>query len=133
MAYLLDTNTVVARLNGDTRVAQRLANLRPGDVLLCAPVVAELVYGARLSAKAVENMGRVEHLTDAFGVLPFGDAAARIFGRLKSDLRRRGLAKSDFDLAIASIALERTAVLVTADHAFHDGSIADLQVEDWQA
>jgi tRNA(fMet)-specific endonuclease VapC len=81
-------------------------------------VVAELICGASLSAKAGENMARVEHLTELLGVLPFSEAAARIFGRLKTDLRRRGLAKSDFDLAIAAIALERTAVLVTADHAF---------------
>lgn len=61
MAYLLDTNTVVARLNGDTGVARRLVNLEPGEVLLCAPVVGELTYGAKLSARAAENLARVEH------------------------------------------------------------------------
>jgi predicted nucleic acid-binding protein len=39
--------------------------------------------------------------------------------------------KTDFDLAIAVIALEQQAVLVTNDQALQDGSIVGLDVEDW--
>jgi predicted nucleic acid-binding protein len=49
---------------------------------------------------------------------------------MRADLASRGIAKSDFDLLIASTAIEAGATLVTHDRALHDGSIAELRVED---
>lgn len=46
-------------------------------------------------------------------------------------LRRRGLTKQDFDLAIASIALEEGATLVSHDQGFRSASVPGLEVEDW--
>jgi hypothetical protein len=43
LIYLLDTNTVIARLNGNPAVSERLAALEPDEVVLCAPVLAELL------------------------------------------------------------------------------------------
>jgi predicted nucleic acid-binding protein len=50
---------------------------------------------------------------------------------IKAELRKLGRAKSDFDLAIARIALAHGARLVTHDAALLDGSIDGLVVEDW--
>jgi tRNA(fMet)-specific endonuclease VapC len=133
VSYLLDTNTVIARLNGDMRVMARLAAIPPEDVLLCAPVVAELVFGAYLSARRASNLERVERLAAALGVVPFDHAAAHRFGELKAALRSRGIIKTDFDLAIASLALQRSATLVSHDQALLDGAIPALPTEDWLA
>ena len=51
----------------------------------------------------------------------------------RAALRARGISKSDFDLLIASTALEQNAVLVTDDRALLDGTIAGLKVENWLA
>ncbi|HEX5759319.1 MAG TPA: PIN domain-containing protein [Thermoanaerobaculia bacterium] len=133
MIYLLDTNTVIARLNGNLAVSERLAALEPEEVVLCAPVLAELHFGASLSARREQNLGRLERLADGMRFQPFDAGAARRFGDLKASLRRRGITKSDFDLAIAAIALQLDAILVSEDGAFHDGSIAKLQTENWLA
>jgi tRNA(fMet)-specific endonuclease VapC len=53
------------------------------------------------------------------------------FGRLKAELRTRGIAKSDLDLLIAASALDLGATLVTHDQALLDGAIQGLAVEDW--
>jgi tRNA(fMet)-specific endonuclease VapC len=129
--YVVDTNTLIARLNGNQRVAERLLALSPEQIMLCAPVVAELVFGAHLSSRRAPNLDRVNRLAAGMDVVPFDEGAARRFGELKSKLRRRGITKTDFDLAIAAIALEQQAVLVTNDQALHDGSIDGLDVEDW--
>ncbi|XXY12520.1 type II toxin-antitoxin system VapC family toxin [Sorangium sp. So ce216] len=68
-----------------------------------------------------------------FGLQPFDEAAARRFAEIKADLRKMGRAKSDFDLAIASIALVHGATLITHDAALLDGSVVGLAVEDWLA
>jgi len=131
--YALDTNAVVAALNGVPPVPAKLAALQAMDIVLPAPVIAELYFGARASNRMRENVARIDRLLALFGLQSFDEAAARKFAEIKADLRRVGRAKSDFDLAIASIALVHDATLVTHDAALLDGSIAGLTVEDWLA
>lgn len=131
MKYLLDSNIVIAGLNGDPMVLDRLAEMTPDDAILCAPVMAELEFGARCSDRTEDNLERVRRLASSMRVEPFGRTASQVFGQIKAPLRRMGLQKSDFDLAIASIALDVGGILVTDDRALHDGSIPELRVENW--
>ncbi|WP_437293965.1 PIN domain-containing protein [Sorangium sp. So ce426] len=101
MKYALDTNTVVAALNGVPPVPARLAAVDAADILLPAPMIAELYFGARASLRVRENVARVDRLLTFFRLHPFDEAAARRFAEIKADLRKTGRAKSDFDLAIA--------------------------------
>lgn len=131
MKYALNTNAVVAALNGVPPVPSRLVALQPTDIVLPAPAIAELYFGARASGRVRENVARIDRLLTLFELLPFDEAAARKFAELKSELRKVGRAKSDFDLAIASIAVVRGATLVTHDAALLDESIVGLTAEDW--
>ena len=131
--YLLDTNIVIARLNGHPGVARRLRALHPEDVALSAPTLAELQFGAACSQKSAANLARLQLLSAEVQTVPFDARSALRFGSLKALLRSRGIAKSDFDLAIAAIALERDAIVVSHDAAFHDGNIHRLRAEDWLA
>jgi tRNA(fMet)-specific endonuclease VapC len=131
--YALDTNIVIAALNGVPPIPTRLADLQPADIVLPAPVIAELYFGAHASSRVRENIARIDRLLALFGMQPFGEAAARRFAEVKAELRRGGQARSDFDLAIASIAIVHGATLVTHDTALLDGSITGLVVEDWLA
>jgi tRNA(fMet)-specific endonuclease VapC len=105
--------------------------LEAANIMLPAPVIAELYFGARASNRVRENVARVDRLLALFDLQPFDEAAARRFAEVKVELRRVGRAKSDFDLAIASVALVNGATLVTHDAALLDGSIIGLLVEDW--
>ncbi|HYO15707.1 MAG TPA: PIN domain-containing protein [Thermoanaerobaculia bacterium] len=131
MIRVLDTNTFIASLNGNAKVLRRLDALLPEDVILCAPVLAELVYGARCSAREAENLGKLEELLARTRFQEFSLGAAFRFGELKASLRKRGRTKDDFDLAIAAVALDLKAVLVSNDTDFHDGAITGIQVENW--
>ena len=82
-----------------------------GRVVTSELVVAELMYGVECST----------------------GGAARHFGRVKADLRRRGVVKGDVDLLLAATALDLDAALVTNDGALLDGTIADLRTENWLA
>ncbi len=131
MSYLLDTNIVVAALNGHESVVERLNSVPPGQALLPAMALAELRYGALSSGRIEENMLRVDRILELFVFIPVDRGVVEQFGVIKADLRRQGLTKSDADLLIAATATEIDSVLVTDDRALHDGSIAELQVENW--
>jgi tRNA(fMet)-specific endonuclease VapC len=131
LTFLPDTNIVVASLKKNPRVAKRLGELAPDQLILCAPVLAELRFGACHSIHRQENLERLDRLAARVRVEDFGLGAARWFGEIKANLRRKGIPKSDFDLAIASVALDLGVTLVSNDQTFHDQQIGGLLVEDW--
>ena len=118
MSFLLDTNVCVAYLNGsDAALRDRLLAARPDEVHLCSVVKAELLYGARNSARVEENLGRLRTLFDVLMSLPFGDDAAEQYGILRTQLRREGRLIGSNDLLIAAIALAADLTLVTRNQA----------------
>lgn len=87
MKYALDTNAIVAALNGVLSVTTKLAALRPTDIVLPAPVIAELFFGARASTRVRENVARVDRLLGLFSLQPFDESAARRFAEVKAPPR----------------------------------------------
>ncbi|MEW6683474.1 MAG: type II toxin-antitoxin system VapC family toxin [Nitrospirota bacterium] len=128
---LLDTNILVAYLNGSPGVAQRLVD-HLGDIAVPALVAAELYYGASASARAVENLDKLERLFRSLPIVTFDLDAARTFGALKAALRQRGRPTGETDAWIAAIALAHDATLVT--HNTKDfAQIPGLRLADWLA
>jgi tRNA(fMet)-specific endonuclease VapC len=129
--YVVDTNIAIAMLAQRQPVVERLSRVAPEDLGLSVIVIAEMLFGARRSARVGENVARVQRLEAQFPVLPVTRPIVERYSVVRSELAARGLAKSDFDLLIACSALEHGATLVTNDGALKDGTIAGLAVEDW--
>lgn len=125
---ILDSDHCVALLRGQLNLA---AHISPQEELAVSAIsVAELTHGAHKSARAVENLARLDVLLATLIGLTFDERAARRFGALKADLERAGKPISDLDLQIASIALENDASLVTHNRQ-HFERVAGLVIEDW--
>jgi tRNA(fMet)-specific endonuclease VapC len=125
----LDTNVVIAYLNGDSRIAERLKLALP-DVAISAIVLGELLYGARASARAKENVEKVYQLLRAIDAVDFDRDCAEAYSALKVDLRRKGRLTNEVDALIAATALAHNARLVT-HNTKHFENITGLQIEDW--
>lgn len=128
---LLDTNIVVAYLNGQADVAQRMVAHLP-EIALPSLVAAELYHGARASARVEENLTKLDRPCSILPIVNFDLAAARQFGTLKAELRKRGRPTGETDTWIAAMALVHSATLVT--HNTRDFQhIPGLSLEDWLA
>ncbi|MBI3978099.1 MAG: type II toxin-antitoxin system VapC family toxin [Chloroflexi bacterium] len=125
----LDTNIVVAYLNGDVGVAQQISDHLP-EVAISSLVLAELLYGALASARASENTARVMQFLRIIGVANFDENAAHAYSRLRLTLRRKGRPTGEIDALIAAAALANNAVLVT-HNTRHFDQIEGLTLEDW--
>jgi tRNA(fMet)-specific endonuclease VapC len=128
--YLLDTNTVIALLNGHTTVLTSLRAKTPSDVVLSAIVAHELCFGAYKSRNTAKNFALVEKLQ--FEVLPFDQGDAAQSGQLRAALAAAGTPIGPYDLLIAGQALARGLVLVTRNTRQYK-RIPDLLVENWQS
>lgn len=126
---LLDTNVVVAFLNGDRSVLRRM-RAEIGEIALSTLAVAELDYGAKVSQKSEENLEKLYRLVDIVQVIPFDVECARRFGTIKSKLRSLGKPTGEVDALIAAIAMAHEAILITANKK-HFENIQGLKVEMW--
>lgn len=133
MKYVLDTNIAAAMLNMHAGVLMRLAPLPIEEVGLSLLTIGELLFGARNSRRAGENLAKVERLRQSFPILPVDEPVIERYAVVRADLVTRGRPKNDFDLIIACTALEHAAVLVTNDGGLKDSAIEGLVVEDWLA
>ncbi len=108
----------------DTNVIVLLGRLRaedlPAEPVVTAVTLAELSVGPLVTDDPVERAARQSRLQEtesAFDPLPFDAAAARVFGRLASDVRRSGraLRPRAMDALIASIAVANDLPLYTCN------------------
>jgi tRNA(fMet)-specific endonuclease VapC len=133
--YLLDTN-ILSDLVHHPRsgtAARQLAVLRAHaeqDISTSIIAAAELRYG--VAKRGSTRLARqVETVLGALEVLPFDAPADVIYGRLRSDLERRGQPMGGNDLLIAAQALAARLTLVTDDRGF--SRIPELLRENWLA
>lgn len=125
--FLLDTNIVIALMEGDEVV---LANLdRVSDVFVSSIVLGELFFGAAKSGRPAENTTKVERFAAGRCVLSCDLQVAREYGRLKHGLRAKGTPLPENDIWIAATANCHQLVLVTRDQ--HFAQIDDLVTATW--
>ncbi len=126
---LLDTNVVIAFFNGNKAVLKRI-QAEIDKIALSTLVVAELDYGAKASQKAKENLEKLHRFVDIVRVVPFDLECAKIFGTIKSKLRKLGKPTGEMDALIAATAMFNKGVLVTGNRR-HFENIEGLKVEIW--
>lgn len=125
----LDTNIVVAYLRGHQGVAARIESALPG-VALSAIVLAELLYGVRVSARPDENRARLVEFLQLVDVLDFNRACADAYAVVRYEQRRLGRPSGEADALIASTAIAHGATIITHNARHFEGLVA-LPVEDW--
>ena len=133
MTYLLDTNTCIQYFNHrEAIIKRRLAAVPPVEVRLCAIVKAERYDSAYRSSHQEQNLELLRIFFSLFGSVPFDDAVAEVYGRLRAVLARNGTLIGPNDLMIGAIALANNLTLVT--HNTREFSrIQGLMIEDWEA
>src|SRR5688572_7006364 len=99
----LDSNIVVAYLNGSREIAALIKAHRP-DLAMSSVAVAELLYGARNSDRAEKNLASLRALLEFIPVASFDAACAEVYSRARVELRRKGRPAPALDLLIGATA-----------------------------
>ncbi len=99
--------------------------------MLCSVVVAELLVGALKSRRQADTLQAVRNFTSMFASLPFNDACAEQYARIRALLEKSGQIIGPNDLMIAATALANDCALVT-HNVSEFGRIQGLQIENWQ-
>lgn len=139
--YLFDTDILshLAKKRRPAGLMEKLARTPRTSQFTSSINVAEIYYGIfRIENRESVRPSRWECLlrffeNDVFArlnILSFDRESAKIYGRLKSKLERRGRMRFEPDLQIAAIALQHGLAVVTGN-ARHFKEIPGLKVETW--
>lgn len=131
MKFLLDTNICVFVIRQKSLVvAQRFRQVPTGDLAISVVTLAELRYGADKSLQPNKNHSALNSFLAPLEVVDFDSAAADQYGKIRSDLERRGLPIGALDTLIAAHALSLGIRLVT-NNTREFSRIVGLMLEDW--
>ena len=130
MAYLLDTNILIAAIKGRPEVVDRLSQLDADELRLSVVVLGELQTGVIKSAWPRRNRERLDQLVAGLELVQVDGATSRAYGQVRADLERQGQPIGANDLWIAAQALVVEAVLVT-DNLREFQRVKGLKLENW--
>ncbi|MCL4201067.1 MAG: type II toxin-antitoxin system VapC family toxin [Pirellulaceae bacterium] len=131
MKYLLDTNICVFVIRRKSpQVLVQLEKYAADEVGVSAVTVAELRYGADKSERPAQNHAALDAFLVPLVTVDFGSEAAECYGKIRSQLERRGTPIGPLDTMIAAHSLCLGVPLVT-NNTIEFSRVPGLQFEDW--
>jgi tRNA(fMet)-specific endonuclease VapC len=131
MQYLLDTNICIYLIKQKpSQVLERFQTLALSDIGISSITVAELAYGVFKSQQQEKNRSALMQLLIPLEIIDFDQAAATVYGEIRSDLERRGLVIGAMDMLIAAHALSLGVTLVS-NNVREFSRVGNLSLENW--
>lgn len=131
MRYLLDTNICIyIAKKKPQHLLSRFERLNTGDTAMSLVTYLELVYGAYKSERTDDNLSTIQQLVSFIPVLSLDISVAHHYGRVRTELERKGTPIGAYDLMIACHAMSMELTLVT-NNTREFSRIPGLRVTDW--
>lgn len=116
--YLLDSNIVIDLFRGDQRVISKINQIK--EIKIPIIVIGELYFGAYKSKQTSRRLEEIAQLEELVVILNVTESTAKIYGKIKDQLRSKGKPIPENDIWIASIAKEHNHILLTKDNHFQN-------------
>ena len=131
MRYLLDTDTARYAIRGAfPALDARLASVAPSEMAISVITRAELLFGLEKRGNP-RGLSRVVHsFLDRMTSLPWDNAAADTFAKIRVQLEKRGTPIVFADTMISAHALSLKATLVS-NNLKHFQKVKGLALENW--
>lgn len=130
MSFLLDTNILSEHLRRPAGLTHRFVQ-HSGRLYTSSISLAELYDWANGRKDPIPTLVAIQELlTYEVSIILFDNDCAEEFGRLRVDLRRKGIGVDNMDLLIGATALVYDLTLVT-HNTRHFQDIPGLRLEDW--
>lgn len=131
MKYMLDTNICIYAVKHKPEIVIKnfLAH-EPDEICISVITYSELMHGVEKSQAVEKNRIALSLFLSAISILNFDGAAAETYGKIRTDLERKGMPIGPMDMLIAGHAKSEGLILVTNNTREFE-RVDDLQVEDW--
>jgi tRNA(fMet)-specific endonuclease VapC len=131
MEYMLDTNTCIYIIKRKpVEVIDRFRQLRISQVGISSITLSELEYGVMKSSRPEQNHLALAQFLAPMEILPYDDAAALHYGKLRVHLEKHGTPIGSLDMLIAAHALSTGCVLITNNEKEFE-RVPSLEINNW--
>ncbi len=131
MAYLIDTDTIIFALRGDSSVLAKFEENKNLPFSISMITYAELVFGAKRSQNEQKNMIKVNHIRDIYPIEELNEGVMEVFADIKAKMFDKAIRIEDMDLLIAATAIYNELTLVT-NNTKHFENVPNLKIENWK-
>jgi predicted nucleic acid-binding protein len=131
--YLFDTDVLshVLKKRRSESLMARLEATPQASQFTSAVNAAEIYFGVLRKEGRADLLRHFEaEILPRLTILPFDRDSARVFGRIKAELERKGLPRFEADLQIAAVAIANNLTLVSGNTRHYTG-VPGLRVENW--
>jgi tRNA(fMet)-specific endonuclease VapC len=131
MKVMLDTNTCVAIIKRKPpQVLKRFNTYKVGEIGISWVTLAELEFGVAKSQYNEKNQVALDEFVLPLEIANFDRDVARIYGRVRAMLEKKGTAIGSLDTMIGAHALAQGATLAT-NNTKEFSRIKGLTIVDW--
>ncbi len=131
MKYMLDTNICIYTIKRKpSSVVERIRRTKLEEICLSTITLSELEYGVAKSSSPDRNRLALLAFLTPFRILDFDQAAAAEYGRIRSELERKGMVIGPMDLLIAAHTKSCNLILVS-NNIGEFARIDGLKAENW--
>src|SRR3990172_2145258 len=133
MKVMLDTNTCIAVIKGRLpQVSRRFNAYKVGEIGISWVTLAELEFGVAKNQNMDKNQAALDEFVLPLEVANFDPEMARVYGRVRAMLEKKGTPIGPLATMIGAHALSLGVVLVT-NNTSEFSRIKGLTVRDWLA
>ena len=131
MAYLIDTDTIIFALRGNSNVLAKFEENKNLPISISLITYAELVFGAKRSQNEQKNMIKINPIRDIYPIEKLNEGIMEVFADIKAKMFDKGIRIEDMDLLIAATAIYNELTLVT-NNTKHFENVPNLKIENWK-
>ena len=131
MKYLLDTNICIYIIKKQPiEIIEKFNSFSIGDIGISAITLAELYFGVEKSMHPAKNIKALEEFLLPLIIEDFDYNASVIYGKLRTNLEKKGKLIGSLDMLIAAHALALNVTLVT-NNTKEFIRVSNLKIENW--
>ena len=131
MKVMLDTNTCIAIIRRNSlQVLKRVSAYKVGEIGISWITLAELEFGVAKSQHQEKNQAALDEFVLPLEIANFNRETARVYGRVRAMLEKKGTPIGSLDMMIGAHALALGITLAT-NNTREFSRIKGLTVVDW--
>ena len=131
MKVMLDTNICIALIKRKPpQVLKRFTAYKVGDIGISSVTLAELEFGVAKSQHPQKNQEALDEFILPLDIADFDRDAARVYGRIRATLEKKGTPIGPLDMMIGAQALA-LGLTLASNNTREFSRIGGLTVVDW--
>ena len=131
MKYMMDTNTCIFLMKNYPKVVAEFTAKRSHGIVISSITASELYFGVHNSPTPQKLAILLANFLVGVPIVDYSATAGDSYGKIRAELKRKGLLIGELDMLIAAHAKSLNLILAT-NNTGEFSRVSGLTIEDWK-